>query len=187
MSDRNLDDIVADIREYVRKQVAAGFDLNAAIVQSVVDVFCDDAVESILRPIAERLTSEALMIHHRPNPIGPQLPTATGWMTPLPTSRDPGSLAVKTSVVAAPAGSPRSVLKSNWNRIKGHSFAAMRFITCRTPSPPRRVTGFICTTVRSRAPQRRRSPSAGRLSPRLQNEDWRRSGTGASKTAFASS
>jgi hypothetical protein len=65
MAERELKEIIADMREYVRRYVVAGFDSPSLIPESIVEVFCDDADEEVLRPIAERLTREAVTAHVR--------------------------------------------------------------------------------------------------------------------------
>jgi hypothetical protein len=63
MPERDLSKIIADMREYIRRQVIAGFDPPSSISESAPEVFVDDADEEILRPIAERLTREIVADH----------------------------------------------------------------------------------------------------------------------------
>jgi hypothetical protein len=65
MAERELSEIIADMRAYVRRHVVAGFDSPSLIPESTVEVYCDDADEEVLRPIAERLTREAVAAHLR--------------------------------------------------------------------------------------------------------------------------
>jgi hypothetical protein len=65
MAERELKEIIADMREYIRRHVAAGFDSPSLIPEATVEVFCDDADDEGLLPIAERLTREAVTSHLR--------------------------------------------------------------------------------------------------------------------------
>lgn len=65
MPERELNDIITDMRQYVQRHVSAGFDPPSSICESAVEVFCDDAAEEVLRPIAERLTQENVRAHLR--------------------------------------------------------------------------------------------------------------------------
>lgn len=65
MATGDLEEITTLVREHVRRRVAAGFDSSAGVVQSVFDVFCDDASVEVLRPLAEQITREEVAAHLR--------------------------------------------------------------------------------------------------------------------------
>jgi hypothetical protein len=73
MADKDLGTIVADMRGYITGKVAAGFDPPADVIESAVEVFCDDAGPDILRPIAERLTREAVTAHLHDQATWPEM------------------------------------------------------------------------------------------------------------------
>jgi hypothetical protein len=52
-----------ELRDYVRRKVAAGFYSSAELVQMALDVFIDDASPEVLRPVVERLVAEAVEEH----------------------------------------------------------------------------------------------------------------------------
>lgn len=59
----DLKRLTAEIREYVARQVAAGFDSADEIVNSAVEVYSDDQPPDVLRPIAQRLTTQLVNEH----------------------------------------------------------------------------------------------------------------------------
>lgn len=63
MAERDANELASDLREHVEREVAAGFLSPAAVVQSVLDVFVDDAGPDVLEPLAERLTRKAVAAH----------------------------------------------------------------------------------------------------------------------------
>jgi len=52
-----------EMRRSIEKDVAAGFSTPDQIVQSAIDVFSDEQPESVLRPAARKLLTEALAKH----------------------------------------------------------------------------------------------------------------------------
>jgi hypothetical protein len=54
---------VDDMRGHIRRKTAAGFNSPEDIEDSAVDVFSDDQDPDVLRPIAKRLTREAVEAH----------------------------------------------------------------------------------------------------------------------------
>jgi hypothetical protein len=66
MSELKMDDLIAEMREFIRRDVVAGFNPLSSISESAVEVFCsNDIGEEVLRPIAERLTRELVAAHWR--------------------------------------------------------------------------------------------------------------------------
>jgi hypothetical protein len=63
MEPRTLQQTVEDMRAYIGRKTAAGFDSAEDIESSAVEVFSDDQDPELLRPIAERLTREAVEAH----------------------------------------------------------------------------------------------------------------------------
>jgi hypothetical protein len=63
MADEGLTATVAEMQGYIARKVASGFDSPSDVINSAVEVFCDDAELNILRSIAERLTREAVAVH----------------------------------------------------------------------------------------------------------------------------
>ena len=60
MEPRTLQETIDEMRGYVQRKTAAGFDPPADIQASAVEAFSDDQAPEVLRPIAERLTREAV-------------------------------------------------------------------------------------------------------------------------------
>jgi hypothetical protein len=56
-------ELTDSIGENIRDQVAEGFDDPDDIIESVVEMFSDEADEDVLRPLAERLTAQAVQSH----------------------------------------------------------------------------------------------------------------------------
>jgi hypothetical protein len=65
MPTRDLSVITDDMRRHITTKVREGFDPIADIVQSALEVFYGDAEPDVLRPIAEKLTREAIDVHHK--------------------------------------------------------------------------------------------------------------------------
>ena len=63
MESRTLQQTIDDMRGYIQRKTAAGFDAPEDIVNSAVEVFSDDQEPEVLRPIAERLMREAVQSH----------------------------------------------------------------------------------------------------------------------------
>jgi hypothetical protein len=63
MEPRTLQQTIEDMRNYIQRRITAGFDTAEAIEDSAVEVFSDDQGSGVLRPIAERLTREAIAAH----------------------------------------------------------------------------------------------------------------------------
>jgi Domain of unknown function (DUF6891) len=63
MEPRTLQQTIDDMRKYIQRKTAAGFDTAAEIENAAVEVFSDDQAPDVLRPIAERLTFEAVEAH----------------------------------------------------------------------------------------------------------------------------
>ena len=63
MTDMPLDDIIEDLREYIERDVAAGFRSADEIVESAVEVMDGEAEPATLRAAAERLTQTAMARH----------------------------------------------------------------------------------------------------------------------------
>jgi hypothetical protein len=60
MERRTLQQTIDDMRNYIRHKTATGFHAAKDIESTVLEVFCDDQEPEVLRPIAERLTREAI-------------------------------------------------------------------------------------------------------------------------------
>jgi hypothetical protein len=60
MEPRTLQQTIDDMRVYIRRKTATGFASPEDIENSALDVFFDDQEPAVLRPIAERLTREAV-------------------------------------------------------------------------------------------------------------------------------
>jgi Domain of unknown function (DUF6891) len=63
MEPRTLQQTIDDMRGHIRRKTAGGFDSPEDIESSAVEVFSDDHAPEVLRPIAERLTREAVEAH----------------------------------------------------------------------------------------------------------------------------
>ena len=63
MEPRPLQVTVEDMRSFIQRKVAGGFDAAEDIESSAVEVFADDQNGSVLRPIAARLTREVVAAH----------------------------------------------------------------------------------------------------------------------------
>lgn len=60
MEQRTLQQTIDDMRSYIRRKTATGFARPEEIQDSAVEVFADDQGPEVLRPIAKRLTREAV-------------------------------------------------------------------------------------------------------------------------------
>jgi hypothetical protein len=60
MEPRTLEQTIDDLRGYIQRKTAAGFDHPENIANSALEAFSDDQEPEVLRPIAERLTREAV-------------------------------------------------------------------------------------------------------------------------------
>jgi len=60
---RPLQQTIDDMRRHIQRKTAAGFHAPEDIESSALEVFCDDQKPEVLRPIAERLTREAVAAH----------------------------------------------------------------------------------------------------------------------------
>src|SRR5437867_12612360 len=60
MTTRDLSAILDAMHSYIRRDIAAGFETPDEIVDSVVDLFSDEADAAILRPHARRMVREVL-------------------------------------------------------------------------------------------------------------------------------
>jgi hypothetical protein len=63
MKPTSLQQTIDDMRAYIRRKTAAGFDSPEDIENSAVEVYSDGQEPEVLRPIAERLTREAVQAH----------------------------------------------------------------------------------------------------------------------------
>jgi len=63
MEPRTLQQTIDDMRGYIQRQTAGGFNSPEDIENSALEVFSDDQEPEVLRPIAERLTREAVEAH----------------------------------------------------------------------------------------------------------------------------
>ena len=63
MESRTLQQTIDDMRGYIQRKTAAGFDSPEDIENSALEVFSDDQEPEVLRPIAERLTHEVVEAH----------------------------------------------------------------------------------------------------------------------------
>jgi hypothetical protein len=63
MEPRALQQTIDDLRAYIQRKTAAGFDSPQQIEIAALEVFSDDQEPAVLRPIAERLTREAVAAH----------------------------------------------------------------------------------------------------------------------------
>ena len=63
MEPRTLQQTIDDMQGYIQRKTAAGFDSPNDIESSALEVFSDDQGPEVLRPIAERLTREAVEAH----------------------------------------------------------------------------------------------------------------------------
>ena len=62
MEPRTLQQVIDDMRGYIRRTTAGGFDSREEIESSAVEAFSDQQAPEVLRPIAERLTREAVEV-----------------------------------------------------------------------------------------------------------------------------
>lgn len=61
LPDPEMELIIADMEEFIQKEVKAGFDAPSSISRAAIEIFSDEEDEKpILRPIALRLTQEAV-------------------------------------------------------------------------------------------------------------------------------
>ncbi len=63
MEPRTLQQTIDDMREYIQREVAGGFEAPEEIERSAVEVFSDDQDPDVLEPIAKQLTHEAVEAH----------------------------------------------------------------------------------------------------------------------------
>lgn len=63
MEPRTLQQTIDDMRGYIQRETAAGFASPEDIENSALEVFSDDQGPEVLRPIAERLTRDAVEAH----------------------------------------------------------------------------------------------------------------------------
>lgn len=63
MVEKNPTRVPEAFGQYIARQVAAGFDSPDEITSSAVEMFADDVAPAVLRPIAERLTTEHVNAH----------------------------------------------------------------------------------------------------------------------------
>lgn len=63
MEPRTFQQTIDDMRGYIQRKTAAGFDSPADVENMAVDVYSDDQEPGVLRPIAEALTREAVEAH----------------------------------------------------------------------------------------------------------------------------
>ncbi len=64
---------LTDIRDYIAREVAAGFYPPASVVDSAVEMFSDDVDPDILGPIVERLAREAIAAHLQAQATWPEV------------------------------------------------------------------------------------------------------------------
>ena len=60
MEPRTLQQTVEDMQRHIQRKTAGGFDPPKDIENSALEVFSDEQKPEVLRPIAERLTREAV-------------------------------------------------------------------------------------------------------------------------------
>src|SRR5262245_54076519 len=60
MEARTLQQTIDEMRGYIQRKTAAGFNPPKDIPDSAVEAFSDEQAPEVLRPIAERLTREAV-------------------------------------------------------------------------------------------------------------------------------
>jgi hypothetical protein len=60
MEQKTLKQTIEDMREFIQRKTAAGFDTPDEIQNAAVEVFSDDQTPEVLQPIAARLTSDAV-------------------------------------------------------------------------------------------------------------------------------
>lgn len=70
---RPLDEISAEMRVYINRKVAAGFDAPEQIVDLAVDMVSSDAKPGVVRLVAERLMQEALAAHRAAQATWPDI------------------------------------------------------------------------------------------------------------------
>jgi hypothetical protein len=63
MEPRTLQQTIDEMRVYIQRQTAGGFDSPEDIENSALEVFSENQEPKVLRPIAERLTREAVEGH----------------------------------------------------------------------------------------------------------------------------
>jgi hypothetical protein len=59
------EELTREVGRLVESRVAAGFEKPEQVVQSALDVYSDDESPEVLRPIAQRLTDDALRKHQK--------------------------------------------------------------------------------------------------------------------------
>jgi Domain of unknown function (DUF6891) len=60
MEPRTLQQTIEEMRGYIQRKTAAGFDPPEDIPACAVEAFSDEQAAEVLRPIAQQLTSEAV-------------------------------------------------------------------------------------------------------------------------------
>ena len=63
MEPRPLQQTIEEMRDYIQRKTAAGFDSPEDIENSALEAFSDEQEPAALRPIAARLTREAAEAH----------------------------------------------------------------------------------------------------------------------------
>ena len=63
MEPRTLQQTIDDMRGHIRRKTASGFHSREDIEDSALEVFSDEQEPEVLRPIAVRLTREAIEAH----------------------------------------------------------------------------------------------------------------------------
>lgn len=56
-------DVLKDVRDYIRHDVATGFDDPAAIVESAIEMFADELDAAVIEPHVRRILAEELAVH----------------------------------------------------------------------------------------------------------------------------
>jgi hypothetical protein len=69
----DLQQAIEEIRRYIRRAVAAGFDTPNGIIENAAELLSDQHDPKTLRPHAERLTQEALQAHLREQATWPDV------------------------------------------------------------------------------------------------------------------
>jgi len=70
---RELDSVLGDMRSFIRRQIAAGFDSPASIANSAVEFVAGETEVKDLRPFAEQMTKEAVAAHMRDQATWPDV------------------------------------------------------------------------------------------------------------------
>ena len=112
MEPRTLQQTIDEMRGYIQRKTDAGFDSPEDTESSALEVFSDDQESGVLRPIAERLTREAVEAHLAAQEQWPAVTDRDPWTEPLRNWNGQESSPAMTLPVIEPEGMPRSETRS---------------------------------------------------------------------------